>query len=714
MSAGRGIPATAWLVIRGAIVIGAAVAIVATSPLAAPSVATSCAGCASAASETTDRDDPTEVCWPRSIASWLRAAPSKFRDVTPSQNEVLDWFGLGDATGSMKSATDWLNLALHFIGVLVGFAFVAFTFLWWPVRRIRRPRVAVKPLTVPDSMALSGQHLAGLLSTELSSTTSGPNLRRVSDAAAETGVDLARGAGPSSAWLAPILAKLSLRKVLVVCGDAWGVAPTADSEDERKTEATLTVSVTDHQGRVASRSFSARQCDISIADLLQAQVPLAGAWLTDRLQRSRATKEGRRTAWFGTTEWWSWGTFRQGVWYEDHDRPDIAEICYREAITADVRNAAAWLNLAELKLVETNERDEMTDAISLVRMADIVNHNPPTWLRRPPWFRRRRGATNRLDPVGNTGVARHELPVSAAKEDDPLWYRVRTVEIVALLNRAASKDRLSPEASQDRDRAQALARQLVSELARKQQKLEHRLWGRGRRRRLDDLHQLLDATEDYTVALLAGSTWRPDSYPTADPLPTGNRPQSLKTLANIPDDRPPSRQTLWTRRGSGCDEQPGAAGGSRASRPSRPQPHAVDDVLRLLAGLRTDPRVIPSEGHAQRLWRRICPRPPGESSTAKSSAVSAEWPHHAISSQAHYNLACLYAQASTEEKPLADTALKHLKHASDVSRSDVPKFAKRAKKDPDLEPLWTDTATSEEFEEILAGRAPQRDTPAPK
>jgi hypothetical protein len=124
--------------------------------------------------------------------------------------------------------------------------------------------------------------------------------------------------------------------------------------------------------------------------------------------------------------------------------------------------------------------------------------------------------------------------------------------------------------------------------------------------------------------------------------------------------------------------------------------------------------VIPSEGHAQRLWRRICPRPPGESSTAKSSAVSAEWPHHAISSQAHYNLACLYAQASTEEKPLADTALKHLKHASDVSRSDVPKFAKRAKKDPDLEPLWTDTATSEEFEEILAGRAPQRDTPAPK
>jgi hypothetical protein len=677
MPAGRGIRSITRRRGRGALNVGVVLAIV-TPWFLAPALADPGPANLVLAPASVDVDEPgapdaTTVSIPEAArrgADRARAQQSALaRGTTPIPSAIVDaeepgrwdrltsWVESALGRFDLDDATAWLTSVLSFLGALVGFLVVTFTFLWWPVRRWRHPRVAVKPLAVSPSVGLTGEHLAGLLANELSSTTSGPSFKRVSDAAAGSGVDLARAVGGNLGWLAPMLAKLSLRKVLVVCGDAWGAAPADGPGTERATEATLTVSVTDQQGRVVARSFPAEACGPSIVDLIQAQVPLAGAWLTDRLQRSGATKRTRRTAWFGTTEWWSWGKFRQGVWYGDHDRTEDAEVCYREAITADIRNAAAWLNLAALKVVDTEQLDE---AIELVQMADTV-----------------RRSTRR--------AADHRWPSEAAPRD-PLWYRVRTIEIVALLNRNALSYRPDRATSDERDRERAhhLALQLVRELARMQRRFEHPLWGPRRRERLDDLHQLVDATEDYAVALLAGSTWRQGSALEPDPPPERDRRGSLVELADLPATRAP-----------------------RLLRPARPsRARSTDDVLRLLAGLRIDPRVAVPAGprHAARRWlqhirTRMDPHAPdlGRLRPDPADKCPPAWPHEAISPRAHYNLACLYARASTDDPSLADTALRHLRYGV----AHAPKRARWASEDPELEPLRTCPATQERFARVL-------------
>jgi hypothetical protein len=700
MPAGRGVRLTARRLVRSAVTVAVGLIVVATLAFDAPTLADPGPGSAGPSPPTVTANEPTDLGI-EAVAlleaadrggAWTLTQPVAFDQmgqtatVRPVAGAAGWWETIGSRlTGShdqLEAATTWLTTALGFLAALVGFVVVVFTFVWWPVRRLRRPRVAVKPLTVAPSGALSGEHLAGLLANELSSTTSGSSLRRVSDAAAGSGVDLARSVGGNLAWLGPVFAKLSLRKVLVVCGDAWAGPPAhKDSAADGKAQVSLTVSVTDQQGRVESRSFPDEKDGISAGDLLQAQVPLAGAWLTDRLQRSRATKRGRGAAWFGTTEWWSWGRFRQGVWYGDHDRTEDAEECYREAISSDVRNAAAWLNLAALHLVaegrsEKLPRDpqrkrkqllrQMSHALELAQMADLL----------------RQRARPRLRP-------RRPMPADLlADPHDPLWYRVRTVEIVARLNRAALLDQQgsaeadgerqrasalalldqqgSAEADGERQRASALALQLVTELARMQRFFEREHWGRRRRERLDDLHQLVDTTEDYAVALLAASIWRPGLRLTADPHARLNRPDSLWALANLAFERT-SQQEVWL---------PGVAS-------PRPIPREPDQVLQLLAGLRLDPRVDVSER---------APHP---------------WPHDAISPRAHYNLACLYARAS-KDASLGEAALEHLRRGV----ADSPKRARWAREDPELEPLYGGPL-EEKFLEILHDREPGSAPQAP-
>jgi tetratricopeptide (TPR) repeat protein len=637
MPARRGFRVSARRLGHRAVIVGAVLAVLVTTAPVAPALAEPGPSWSGSPPLSTEASSPSAPALAHGTAPFpteVRAAGETDRWGDPSY-----WFDgpeRNTAESGLNRVTRWLTSALALTGALAGSAIVAWTILWWPVRRRTRPRVAIKPLAVSGTGPLTGEHLATLLGSELSSSTGGgTSVRRVSDAAAETGVDVVKALGGTWAWLTPILAKLSLRKVLVVCGDVWGIAPPEGAGTDPKTAVSLTVSVTDHRGRVASRSFTDERCGIPVTDLIQAQVPLAGAWLTDRLQRSRATKRKRGAAWFGTTEWWSWGRFRQGVWYGDHGRRADAEACYREAITADVRNAAAWLNLAALKLVET---DQMEHAIELVEMADIVRQP-----HRSAW---RRWTASR------TGSAAPSPWPSEAAPRDPLWYRVRTVEVVARLNLAAlfDQEQRTGAAVEQRRRASALALQLVTELARMQRFFEHPRRGRRRRERLEDLHQLLDASEDHAVAFLAAASWTPGSRLTPDPSPQLKRPRSLETLEGWRPRHPRRRSDATTR-------EPGRV--------------EADEVLQLLAGLRLDPRV---EGPYR-------------------------WPHEAISPRAHYNLACLYARASTDDPSLAGTAIEHLRRGL----ADAPTRADWAREDPELEPLRTDPATWRRFQAVLDG-----------
>lgn len=426
-----------------------------------------------------------------------RPIPAQFRAPPRSVADRID-----DAAGAAASLLAAAGILLGVAALVLAVAVLPIG--WWLWRR-PRPRVAIGSFTVSGTDEVSGDDFSQAIADELGNNGSGHRINRLSDAASNTGVELAKVLGDTWGWLAPILGYLKPRKVLTVSGHATVVAAT----EERPAEVTISLAISDFRGRcVNTRAFSSRAGEVVAEDLLRALVPRAAAWLVDQLRAQGAVSD---PGWFGTCEWWSWGQFREGVWYAEHGYPTLVEARYRSAVTADLRNCPAWLNLAALH----GRRPDGADA-----------------------------AIQELDSVKS---------LLEKRNDDRLWLRYLKVRTVALLNRASSpRDGSDPRG--DRCEARDCAARLVREIARRQREfeLEDGSWPRARRAllgrvpgigrrvaaakdRQPDLHELVDANEGSAVALLASAALHRDRPQDVDtqPLPAGDRATSLRALASI-------------------------------------------------------------------------------------------------------------------------------------------------------------------------------------
>jgi tetratricopeptide (TPR) repeat protein len=382
----------------------------------------------------------------------------------------------------------WLTSAAPFLSILGIILLIA-------VRHVRRPQVHVIAFPNPSDEVSMGAGLTDMLLDEMQSNGTGRNLERVIDDVAEPYLDLTASLGDRWKWLSPVLRSLGPRQVITVKGDAFILHV---GDDSHPAEAGFTLNIISGRRVVATKTFIDSAPGKTAADILSFRIPLAAAWVITTL--AQLTRAARQRPMLGTSDWHSWGRFRQGVWHHNHKEDAQARTSYLRAIEADYRNVGAWLNLAALDVRE-----------------------PTGWST----------AIERLEVVASL------LPVDR-RSTDPNWYRTLNLRAVTLLHRATHCSGQPSQAQRaDRDEALKSALALVKGLALASSQLDlHPSERRGEFARLstaeaDDLRYLVSDTEGIAITLLASVLVEPNQRPSLCLAPNYTAARARELLVDL-------------------------------------------------------------------------------------------------------------------------------------------------------------------------------------